>query len=382
MHGDEGDDQHGLKVHEVHDMQPALQSTAHHRVDLASGNSATGNALHIRPQQPGASAQASLSPPAFPNTTASGVITDVPLAVQKARVMTHAENPGQEVLDSSKGESSAELVIDLCSPVKAKQQSAQPEQRPQPQRPPQLQPPPQLQRPPQMQQSQLQQPPQLHASAAPRPAGADLLPQSLLKSPDLAAADDAFPELRYWSNKRCQVGKPTMAALHDLRPAGTQDDHCAQLTWPAQPELQSHLLELQGAESGLQGSEPEPQGHEPEAQCSEPEPQGSQPEPQSHECEAQCSEPEPQGHECEGQGHEAEAQGSEPEPQGMFARVKGLLQRQDCGSIGVDNGNGDTAPALTQAEVIEAQTADEEKPLVGFLPNASVLCVCLFNTSL
>ena len=370
MHGDEGDDQHGLKVHEVHDMQPGLPSHAQHQVNLDSGKSAVGDALQISAQQHGASAQVSMSHPLLPDTTASAVVTDAPIAAQKAPVMSDAEDSGQEALVSSKEELSTELVIDLCSPVKPKQKSAQPQQLPQLQRGPQLQHPPQpqqpsqLQQPPQLQQSQLQQS-QLHAETALQPAEAGLLPQPLPKSPDLSASDDEFPELRCRSGSQSQAGKPTMATLHDLRPAGIQDDLCAQLTsvtQPTLPELQGHLPEPQGRESGLQGSEPEAQGSEPEPQGIESEPQGHEPEPQSHEPDAQGSESEPQG-------HKPEAQGSELEPQGVYARVRGLLQRQGCGLDGVDSGDGDAALPLTQAEVIEAQTADEEKPLVGFPPS-------------
>ena len=375
MHGDQGDDQHGLKVHEVHDMQPGLPSSAQHQVNLESGNSAAGNALHIGAQQLGAPTQAAISPAPLADTSASAVVADAAVTVQKATLMSTCEESGQEGLVSSKEEPSADCVIDLCIPLKPKQQSVQPQHHPE------------LQRDPHLQQS-----PQLLAVAEHQPAEAFLLPQPCPQSPNLAASDDAFPELQCRFDSRSRAGKATTATLHNLRPAGVEDDHCAHLapvTQQAkpkqqgqQPEPQGHKAGLQGREHELQGGEPEPQGHESGLQGREHELQGSEPERQGHELEAQGSEPEPQGSDLEPQGRapdlqgsKAELQGHEPEPQGVCARVKGLLQRQGCGLVGVDGGDGDAAPPLTQAEVIEAQTADEEKPLVCFTPKC---CFAVF----
>ncbi len=82
------------------------------------------------------------------------------------------------------------------------------------------------------------------------------------------------------------------------------------------------------------------------------------------------------------QAQSAEGQGiSQQQPRGAHARIKALMRRQDDGELGSAAESCEPAQALTQAEVIEAQTADQEKPVVTLVlcmcpcPGLSLLCV-------
>lgn len=444
MNGDEGDDQHGLKVHEVHDMQPGLPSSARHHAN--STDPAAALALHNTDQQHDTPAKVVRPEPLVTVTAAPAVVGHAPSVLPKALMVSNYEKPEQTEIASSTGNPTNELVIDLCSPIKSKQPSTQSQQHLQVtelQQSPQLQQEPQLQQVPQLQQSQPSQASSLHQGV-----------QSL----DLLASDDEFPELRCHFASRSQAGNPTVEVLHDLRPAGVQDhqpdhlspvvqtsvahqhpmastgasDHAAGASKAVRsssmqafqdaaptaarqdgspilletplsasgqtlppptvrqpkasgkssvgksfhPELQGIEADPKGCEPELQtceseslGSKPELQGHESVSQGHEAELQGHEPELQGHEAEPQDHEPEHEAelqcHEAELQGHKAELQGREPESQGVHARVKGLLQRRRGKQTQVDNEAGDATQPLTQAEVIEAQTADEEKPMVS-----------------
>ena len=246
MHGDEGDDQHGLKVHEIHDMQPELPNSVRHHGDTP--NPAATPALHDSDQQHDASAQLLVTEPLVAATAAPAVAANSSLVLSKALMMSYAEEPEQTDITSSKGQQTSEPVIDLCSPIKSKQPSTQPQQGlqlPQLTQSPQLQEGPQLKQSPLLQQCpQLEQAPQLQQNQPSQTSSLQQEVQSLVPL-TLVASDDDFPELRCHVASRTQDSDPALAVLHDLRPAGVQDDqfdHLASVTQTGVAHLPSEAV--------------------------------------------------------------------------------------------------------------------------------------------
>ena len=352
VHGDEGDDQHGLKVHEVHDMQPGLPGTSH-PINPASG--AVGllplsvSPSGQRPQpyetvagQNGREGRPDVQPHSYALQAAAEAqglnvckeAPRLPVESNSAEPLrtgeTTAADSGQPQdagaavdagLQHSADEPTGEALIDLCSPCG---------------------------------QSHVQQLAKQDEDQLP---GGD--PEQTLQPCRFGVAEQPAQQLELCLDLAEQVslsqaGKLDLAELHQLRPAGVTQDpsahtdqaghhqSCAEQT-AAQPTLLNSQTGTAAEPSSHSGQ------HQPGVTCLEGS-WGAQ--------DPKCS----------------LGPGQQQGP-GMHARIKALLRRQD-GMNANGAGSGETAEPLTQAEVIEAQTADQEKPLVG-LPSLVALLLPL-----
>ena len=379
VHGDEGDDQHGLKVHEVHDMQPGAPIS--HLVDTASaavgllplipsprskpGDSALGQGM---PEELGL--RSSTCAAELANATGLvqintlGTAVKLPVAMDTAVAVNPRAAVGQRGiakadagLQQSAAETASHGVIDLCS--QEERQGVQPQLS------------------------------EHHTSQLPGDdAGAKLLECSTMDRQahsqqlelSLDSAEQASPsqahELQLGVDSAEQVslsqaGKADLADLHDLRPAGITLDPTA--------EYPTHI----GSKAGDPAQQPTSKSSALSGKIAQQLP--AEAHAQAHaEAHAQAH---PEGHaEAHAQAHPEAAQlmqhltcksgqGEQP-TQGMRAHIKALLRRQEGGGggeVGKEAGGCEAAQALTQAEVIEAQTADQEKPSVS-LQHAANMC--------
>lgn len=328
VHGDEGDDQHGLKVHEVHDMQPGLPIS--HRVDTTSmavgllpvtlslrsklDNSALGQdvpeALGLR----SSTCAAELADAAgVVQTDKLGTALKLPVAVDNAvAVNTGAAMAaaGQRFkADAELQQSAPEIpthgMIDLYS--QEERQALQP------------------------------QLPEHHTS--------QLLAGDAGKVPLECSTMDKQPHSQQLEFSRdsaeqvslSQAGKADLAELHDRRPAGITLDPPAEYFSHMGSKAGGSAQQLTSISSALSGDTAQ---QPPAVACAEA--------AQLVQKLASKS----------GQGQQ--------QPQGMHTHIKALLRRQEGGGeVGKEAGGCEAAQALTQAEVIEAQTADQEKPSVS-----------------
>ena len=344
VHGDEGDDQHGLKVHEVHDMQPGVPIS--HRVDTASAavgllplilsprskpdDSVPGQEV---PEEPGLRSSTCAAELADATGVAQTDMLDtalkLPVAVDNAVTVNTRAAVGQRGIakaDAGLQQSAAETpshgVIDLCS--QEERQALQP------------------------------QLPEHHTSQLPGDdAGTRLLecsatdkqPHSQQCELSLDLAEQVSPsqaqqlELSLDSAEQVslsQAGKADLAELHDLRPAGITLDPAA--------EYPSHI-----------GSKPGGSAQQPTSKNTAlPGDTAQQPPAEAHAEAGQLV-----------QQLTCKSGLGEQQPRGMRAHIKALLRRQEGGGeVGKEADGCEAAQALTQAEVIEAQTADQEKPSV------------------
>ncbi len=374
VHGDEGDDQHGLKVHEVHDMQPGVPIS--HRVDTASaavgllplmpsprsksGDSAPREGLPEEPGLRSSTCAAELADAtAMVQTDMHGTALKLPVAVDSAVAVNIRVAVGQRGaakadagLQQSAAETASHGVIDLCS--QEEHQGLQP------------------------------QLPEHHTSQLPGDDSGTMLlecstmdrqPHSQQPQPSLDQAEQASPsqaqqlELSLDSAEQVslsQAGKADLAEVHDLRPAGTTLDPAA--------EYLSHI----GSKPGVSAQQPTSRnsvlsGNTAQQLPSEAHAQANAaPHAKAHaEAHAQAGQL-VQQLACKSGGQirsNAQSNGQgEQQPQGMRAHIKALLRRQEGGGggeAGKEAGGCEAAQALTQAEVIEAQTADQEKPSVS-----------------
>jgi len=328
VHGDEGDDQHGLKVHEVHDMQPGLPIS--HRVDTTSmavgllpvtlslrsklDNSALGQdvpeALGLR----SSTCAAELADAAgVVQTDKLGTALKLPVAVDNAvAVNTGAAMAaaGQRFkADAELQQSASEIpthgMIDLCS--QEERQALQPQL-------------------PEHHTSQL-----LAGDAGKVPlecSTMDKQPHSQQLEFSLDSAEQV---------SLSQAGKADLAELHDRRPAGITLDPPAEYFSHMGSKAGGSAQQLTSISSALSGDTAQ---QPPAVACAEA--------AQLVQKLASKS----------GQGQQ--------QPQGMHTHIKALLRRQEGGGeVGKEAGGCEAAQALTQAEVIEAQTADQEKPSVS-----------------
>ena len=389
VHGDEGDDQHGLKVHEVHDMQPGMPSGIHHSGSPIAESSTLGSHEHGSHEhgvkmheghdvQPGnnnhsgsfvadtsTSSLRHCQPAGAPDTAAVALTTrapelsgNTPRLGAVAEVSENMEQP-QSTCPAAAATAVAcdEPIIDLCSLVKSRQHVAEPQHD-------------------QQDPSQAQQPLNSQACALTQPASASV-------SRD-APADD-FPELRAncpHFGSLSQAGKASMAALHDLRPAGVHDDqptqppdavdhadaahqsHC----FPAGASADAHLAAVAVNMHSQQQQQLDAHKH----LLQEPAPNqpttttsgnvSTQPLKIEHQAEPLHTGTHVLTDTQTGQKHDGQ------KPSGLHDRMKGLLRRQEGVEVNVGAGADDIAQPLTQAEVIEAQTTDEEKPMVCSFP--------------
>ena len=349
VHGDEGDDQHGLKVHEVHDMQPGVPIS--HRVDTASA------AVGLLPLIPSSRSKSDDSIPgqgvpdesdlqsstcAAELADAAGVVqtdmVDTALKLPVAVDMTLAVNNGAAVGQRGNAEADAGLqhaapetashdVIDLCS--QEERQGVQP------------------------------QLPEHHTSQLPGgDAGTklqecstmDKQPHSQQLELSLDQAEQVSPTqaqqlgLNLDSAEQVslsQAGKADLAELHDLRPAGIHMDPAAEYPSHTGSKPGGCAQQLTSKSSALSGDTAQ---QPPAGPPAEPHAEAAQL-VQQLTCKL--------------------GQGQQP-PQGMHAHVKKLLCRQaGGGAVGKEADGCEAAQALTQAEVIEAQTAGQEKPSVS-----------------
>ena len=326
VHGDEGDDQHGLKVHEIYDMQAGDPIT--HRVDTTSAavgllplvpsprskpdDSVPGQDV---PEEPGlcsATCAAELA-------GAAGVVqTDMPEAALKlpeavdnavaVKIRAAVGQRGIAKADAGLQQSAAETashgVIDLCS--QEERQALQP------------------------------QLPEHYTSQLPGDAGKVLLECSTMDrqphSQQLELSQDSAEQVSL-----SQAGKADLAELHDLRPAGSTLDPAA--------ESPSHT----GSKAGGSAQQPTSKSSALSGDTAQ------QPPVEAHPEAAQLVQ----------QLAGKSGPGEQP-PQGMHAHIKALLRRQEGGGeVGKEADGCEAAQALTQAEVIEAQTADQQKPSVS-----------------
>ena len=360
VHGDEGDDQHGLKVHEVHDMQPGLPHTSH-PINPASG--AVGllplsvSPSRQRPQpyetvagQDGRKGPPDVQPHSHAHQAAAAAqglvgvdmckeVSRLPVESNSAEPLVSGEATAADsglpqdaravddaALQHPPDESIGEALIDLCSP------SGQSH----------------VQRLAKQNEDQLPGGDPKQTLQACRFGGAELPAQQL----ELCLDSTEQVSLS-------QAGKLDLAELHQLRPAGVTQDSSADTdqaghhqSCAGQDAAQPTLLNSQtGAAAEPSSRSPCLSSHSGQCQsgviCLEGA-QGAQ--------EPKCS----------------LGAGLQQGP-GMHARIKALLRRRDGTNANSAAGIGETAEALTQAEVIEAQTADQEKPLVGLpsLPGSS-----------
>lgn len=359
VHGDQGDDQHGLKVHEVHDMQPGVPIS--HHVNTASAavgllplipspSSKPGDSIpgHDLPEEPGlrsACAAELANATDVVQTDMHRTALKLPVAVDSAAAVNTRAAVGQRGsaeadagLQQSAAETPSRGVIDLCS--QEERQGLQP------------------------------QLPEHHTSQLPGDdAGKALLECSTMdKQPhsqqlelSLDSAEQASPsqaqqlELSLESAEQVslsQAGKADLAELHDLRPAGITLDPAA--------EHHSHI-----------GSKPGGPAQQPTTKTSAMSGNTAQQPPAEAHAQAHAQAGQlVQELTCKSNGQirsNAQSNGQgEQQPQGMRAHIKTLLRRQEGGEgTGKEAGGCDAAQALTQAEVIEAQTADQEKPSVS-----------------
>ncbi len=386
VHGDEGDDQHGLKVHEVHDMQAGLPIS--HRVDTASAavgllpvipspSSKPGDSIpgHDLPEEPGLRSSACAAELADATLTAQtdmlGAALKLPVAVDSAVAVNIRVAVGQRGiakadagLQQSAGETERHGVIDLCSQ----------EER-------------------QGLQSQL---PEHHTSHLPGDdAGTVLLECSTMdRQPcsqqlelSLDQAEQASPtqaqqlELSLDSAEQVslsQAGKADLAELHDLRPAGITLDSAAESPSHIGSKAGDPAQQLTSRNSALPGDTAQQLPAEAHAQANAQ--AYAKPHDQAHaQAHAEAGQL-VQQLTCKSSGQvrsNAQSNGQgEQQPQGMRAHIKALLRRQEGGGggeAGREAGGCEAAQALTQAEVIEAQTADQEKPSVR-LQHAANMC--------
>lgn len=330
VHGDEGDDQHGLKVHEVHDMQPGLPIS--HRVDTTSmavgllpvtlslrsklDNSALGQdvpeALGLR----SSTCAAELADAAgVVQTDKLGTALKLPVAVDKAvavntgAAMAAAGQRANAKADAELQQSAPEIpthgMIDLCS--QEERQALQPQL-------------------PEHHTSQL-----LAGDAGKVPlecSTMDKQPHSQQLEFSLDSAEQV---------SLSQAGKADLAELHDRRPAGITLDPPAEYFSHMGSKAGGSAQQLTSISSALSGDTAQ---QPPAVACAEA--------AQLVQKLASKS----------GQGQQ--------QPQGMHTHIKALLRRQEGGGeVGKEAGGCEAAQALTQAEVIEAQTADQEKPSVS-----------------
>lgn len=169
-----------------------------------------------------------------------------------------------------------------------------------------------------------------------------------------------------------QAGKLNLTMMHDLRPAGVILDQRAD-----QDQV--------GSQSGHSGS----QSAVPNCPIGLPgDPPGQlQDKPSCTLCVTTSGQLLPDASiatqtEAAKAAHEQRSmvRGTRHQPPGMHAQMKPLLRYQDGNPQAGDGVECNTAQALTQAEVIEAQTADQEKPSVGFftclLSHGMLTCRC------
>ena len=396
VHGDEGDDQHGLKVHEVHDMQPGKPNNAHLSNSLVADTSISGSPQHaarvleVHDRQLGepgninhcgslivdtsisgshqrqlagtpdtaagtlgaaagaldtaARALTTKAPEASGNTPRSGTAAD-PVNMEQST----STYPAAAAAVVAAAAACDEPIIDLCIPAKSKQHDTQPQHD--------QQEPPQAQEPPQS---------QVHSLSRPVPGSV---------SQDALA--DHFPELRAdCANfvSLSQAGKASLALMHDLRPAGERDDqptqpadainhkdaahqpHCFSAIAPTDAHLAAVTVnaDSQQPQQQLDADKQLPQNSAPNQPSS----------PTLGKVSTELCKAEDQAEPLHGDSRVLTNAQTGQKPCGLHARMKALLRRQEGNDISAGAGDSDKAQPLTQAEVIEAQTTDEEKPLV------------------
>lgn len=304
VHGDEGDDQHGLKVHEVHDMLPGPPCKP------------AGNALHgALPLQPSPSRQ-SVVKAAQQGYTRSKEIPECsqPQEVQCNLPHQDALQPQQQ-RDSPGGSDIEAAVIDLVSPLGKEERQGDVTQV-------------QL-----GQSSQLAQPPDCQLSQFGQPIAS-------------ASNDQLQESFQGASNTRQLTADSTVLPIDACRthmdalcPAGTActaGQHC--VTTPASPKQQQQPQQIDVKACTTQlAAVPVTTAH-PAAMM--------------------------------GGGSDGLSQHTElhyKQSVGMQSRIKALLRQEEAleGHQDADrheDADDTNVQALTQLEVIDAQTADEEKP--------------------
>ena len=344
VHGDEGDDQHGLKVHEVHDMQPGVPIT--HHVDTTStavgllplvpsprskpDDSVPGKDV---PAEPGLRSSACAAELADAAGVVQTDVLDTALKLHVAMDSAVAVNTRAAVGQRGIAKADAGLqpparearchgVIDLCS--QEERQALQPQQ------------------------------PEHHTSQLPGNAGKVLLECSAMdRQPHSQQLELSLDQAEQVSSSQAQqleltldsaeqvslsqAGKTDLAELHDLRPAGSTLDPAAESPSHIGSKAGGSAQQLTSKSSALSGDT------------------AQQPPVEVHPVAAQLVQ------ELAGKSGPGEQQ-----PQGSHAHIKALLRRQEGGGeVGKEADDCEAAQALTQAEVIEAQTADQEKPSVS-----------------
>ena len=358
VHGDEGDDQHGLKVHEVHDMQPELAISR--CVDTSS------TAVGLLPLIPSPRSKPDDSKPgqdvpkkmglrlptcaaeladatAVVQTDMLGRAVKLPVAVDTAVTVCTTAALGQRGiakadagLRQSAPETACEAVIDLCS--QEERQEVQPQlpehrtsQLPGDDAGTRLLECSRMDKQPHSQQPEL---------------GLDQAEQVCLltQAQQLELSLDSAEQVSL-----SQAGKADLAELHDLRPAGNTPDPAA--------EYPSHV----GSKPGDLGQQLSTRNTALSGNTAEQLPAESPAEihAKAHaEAHAEASQLLQQLTCKSGPG--------EQQPRRMRADIKPLLRRQEGGGqVGKEADGCKAAQSLTQAEVIEAQTADQEKPSVS-----------------
>ena len=178
-----------------------------------------------------------------------------------------------------------------------------------------------------------------------------------------------------------QAGKADFALLHDLRPAGCADDQHCQPADSAQAGAASGVVDrsVTTAPARPVAAPRVPAGSKQDSACQQLV-RHSTPEPlnisSSDGSEAIAPEQAllPEAVSKSGLAGGADWQ---QQPQAVHARIRALLKRPEDDAAGGGNQavGQDVVQALTQAEVIEAQTSDEEKRTVS----KCMLCGVLHN---
>ena len=391
VHGDEGDDQHGIKVHEVHDMQPGLPT---HQANPSRGAVGliplTVSPRQLLPDQALASMLPSQANPSegtvgllplilssrqlLPDQATVGVVSQSETTANRLHAQPcigqgSAAEPNVAAQSFSGhggiGADAPTLVsetaaIDLCSPVK--QSPLHQQHRQQQQQHPQQQHHQQQQQQHHQHQQQQQQQQQIfclagdnaltaHKSPGHQPLTMDA-PASLLTNHAQLMSEDV---------SLSQAGKLAMAGLHDNRPAGpfleAASDHTVvrySLIGADSQHASTGLTSqaFSGAVECTQGaSNHSSAAHNPQQQPQ----QGAALDPGAGRLQTQPPETNPEAGRVQTLSTLGQSSGGNAK---QLLRTQGSSEAQQASqSI--------AAPALTQAEVIEAQTADQEKPIVS-----------------
>ena len=311
VHGDEGDDQHGLKVHEVHDMLPGLP--------CKPAGDALHGALPLQPSLP----QQSVVKAAQHGQARSKETPECsqPQEVQ-SNLLHHKALQPQQQDDSADTSGDAAGVIDLVSPLRK-------EERPGDVTQVQLGQPSQLFQPPDCQLGQIKRPiafalnDQLQGS-----------PQAASNPTQLVAGSTLLP------TDVCRIHMDALCPAGTAVTVGTAGQQC--VTMPASPKQQQHQCQ-QKDELVVKACTTQPAA--------------------VHLTTAHPAA-------MMGGGSDGLSQPTElqyKQSVGMQSRIKALLRKEEAleGHQDLDrdeDADDINVQALTQLEVIDAQTADEEKP--------------------